>query len=138
MYARTFFLPIAFLLLALAGCQKPTDDPARAFRLFVDRVQAGDTDGAWDLLSRESQEQLTDLVKRRAAGSEGAIPEDPKEALFGSATLARPIEAVEVVKADERRAVLVVTHPGGERQEVVMVREEDGWRLSLEAPPAGP
>lgn len=127
----------AFLLacLAFAGCAKPTDDPAKTFRLFVERVQGGDTDGAWDLLSRDTRGALTDLVARRSAASGGAIPADPKQAVFGSATLARPIATVEVQEAGESRAVLRVTHPGGESQEVTMVREEGGWRLDLEVPP---
>lgn len=132
---------LALLALAvaasLAGCAKPTDDPAKAFRLFVDRVQAQDTDGAWELLSRDSQGALTDLVKRRSAESGGAIPADPKEAVFGSAALARPIEKVEVAEASDRRAILNVTHPGGESQQVTMVREEGGWRLDLDVPPGG-
>ena len=136
---RRTLLRRAALLLAFAavaaGCPAPPDDPARAFRLFVDRVQAGDTDGAWELLSRDSQEALTDLVKRRSAASGGAIPADPKQALFGSATLARPIEAVEVKQAGEKRAVLAVRHPGGESQDITMVREADGWRLELDLGP---
>jgi hypothetical protein len=129
----------ALLLLALAGaagCVKPTDDPVKTFRLFVERVQAQDTDGAWELLSRDTRGALTDLVARRSAASGGAIPADPKQALFGSATLARPIAGVEVAEPGDRRAVLRVTHPGGDTQSVTMVKEEGGWRLQLEVPPA--
>ena len=125
-------------LLALAGslaCSKPTDAPAKTFRLFVERVQAQDTDGAWDLLSSDTRAALTELVAKRAAASGGAIPADPKQAVFGSASLAAPIESVEVKEAGERRAILAVAHPGGESQEVTMVREEGGWRLDLEVPP---
>lgn len=140
MTARTLSRRITLILglaLALAGCRKPGDDPARAFRLFLDKVQIGDANGAWELLSKESQEELTELVKRRAAGSAGAIPADPKEALFGSATLAKPVEKIEVVKVDDHNAHLVVRHEGGGMEEVVMVREEGGWRLTLDPPPSG-
>lgn len=134
-HARRFAL-LVVLASSLAGCAKPTDDPAKTFRLFVERVQAQDTDGAWELLSSDTRGALTDLVQRRAAASGGAIPSDPKEAVFGSASLASPIQSVEVKESSDRRAILKVTHPTGESEAVTMVREEGGWRIDLEVSPA--
>lgn len=124
----------ALLAFALAGCTAPSDDPAKSFQLFLARVQEGRTGEAWKLLAKPSQEQLTALVNERIAGSGGAITGEPHQLVFGSAELVRPVEKVDVVSRDEARAVLRVTHLGGETRELVMLREPDGWKLSFDLP----
>lgn len=122
------------LALALAGCPTPAEDPSKSFQLFLSRVQEGRTSEAWKLLSKASQEQLTALVNERIASSGGTIAGEPHQLVFGSAELVRPVEKVEVVSRDEARAVLRVTHLGGETRELVMLREPDGWKLSFDVP----
>jgi len=124
------------LVAALAGsaCQPAAEDPAKAFQLFLARVQEGRTAEAWKLLSKGSQEQLTALVQERAAAAGGKLEGEVHQLVFGTAELARPVEKLDVVSRDEARAVLRVTHVGGEQKELVMLREPDGWKLSLELP----
>lgn len=130
------FLVASTLALALAaagGCRPADSDPERAFRHFVERVQARDARGAWALIAPESREALAAWVAARSAESGGAIPDDPAAAILGDAQLARPIESIEVTRRDERTATLEV-RAGGEVDRVEMVRTDEGWRVRIELP----
>lgn len=127
--------PISPLLVGVALLVLPTlasaeATPEGAFRTFVERVQSGDVDAAWALLSERTRTQLEALVRSRSAESGGAIPSDPKQAILGSASLARSIDRIDR-KKDGKDAVTLLVVSGEEEQEVRMVREGNGWRVDL-------
>ncbi|AKU90205.1 hypothetical protein AKJ08_0592 [Vulgatibacter incomptus] len=121
------------LLVLLASCDSPSSTPEKAFRTFVEKVQARDVEGAWDLLSLGTQQDLTTLIEQRAKATGGAIPSDPRVAVLGSASLAHPIDDLkEIAKSDDKAALEVTS--GGETRRVHMVREKGGWRVDLDVP----
>lgn len=121
---------LLFALPLLFSCQAADASPDKAFRTFVARLQQGDVDGAWDLLSKGSQDELSAIVHQKSKESGGAIPDDPKRVILGDATLARPIDAIEVQSRSDDRATLLV-RSGEESQPVQMVREGGRWKVDL-------
>jgi hypothetical protein len=122
---------LCFAALALNGChgrQSPDD----TFRAFTVAVLSHQTDSAWNLLSHDSQDALTDLVKRAAAESpKGQVPSDPKAFLFGEdAELARPVKEIKIKDQGDKLAHLDVTTDEGTHP-VTMVSENGGWKLDL-------
>lgn len=130
--ARRFLAAILLVsTMGLAwGCNASASSPEQAFRSFVGKLQAGDVDGAWDLLSRDSQDELSRIVHERSVESGGAIPDDPKRVILQDASLTRPIDEVEVEALEGDRAILTV-RSGGETMPVQMVREEGRWKVAL-------
>lgn len=124
--------PFALLsvVLALACNASSASSPEGAFRDFVAKLQAGDVDAAWELLSRDSRDELSRIVHERSVESGGAIPDDPKRVILGDASLTRPIDAVEVSERHDDRAILSV-RSGGETMPVQMVREGGRWKVAL-------
>jgi hypothetical protein len=124
---------IAFLLAApvLAAChaQQSPDDTFRAFTLAVISHQ---TDAAWELISKDSQEAMTQATAAAVAKApKGSIPTDPKSFLFGEdVELARPVRDIRVLDQNDKVAHLEVTSDDG-KHDITMVRENGGWKLDL-------
>ncbi len=118
-------------VLALAGChghQSPDD----TFRAFTVAVLSHQVDAAWALLTKDSQDAMTDLVKRAAAEApKGQVPSDPKSYLFGEdAELARPVKDIQILDQTDTIAHLEVTTEAGPHP-VTMISENGGWKLDL-------
>ena len=116
---------------SLAACHA-RQSPDEAFRAFTMAVVAGQPDAAWGLISKDSQEAMTELVKQAAAEAPpGQVPSDPKTFLFGEdAELARPVKEIKVVDDNGKVAHLEVTTAEGTHS-VTMVNENGGWKLDL-------
>lgn len=122
-----------FLWLGAAAChghQSPDD----TFRAFTVAVLSHQADAAWALLSKDSQESMTDATKQAVAQApKGDVPTDPKAFLFGEdVQLARPVKDIKVLDQNNKLAHLQVTTDDGDHP-VTMVREGDAWRLDLTA-----
>lgn len=127
---RIFFASLLSVLLLAAA---PSSSPEDTFRHFVDKVRAGDVDAAWKLLSKRSQDRLTELVRQHSAASEGKVPNDPKQVGLGHADLVRPIDRIErLAEEGDRVTIRVVSE--GDSQEVVLLREDGAWRVELATP----
>jgi len=130
---RSTFLSLLCLAsgLGLSAChghQSPDD----TFRAFTVAVLSRQSDTAWGLLSKDSQEAMTDLVKRAAAEApKGQVPSDPKAFLFGEdAELARPVKDIKITDQNDKTAHLEVTTEEGTHP-ITMVSENGGWKLDL-------
>lgn len=130
---KTFRILLAGLLSVLLLGASPASSPEETFRHFVDKVRAGDVDAAWQLLSKRSQERLTELVRQHSAASEGKIPNDPKRVGLGHADLVRPIDQIERLGAEGDRVTIRVRSEG-ESQEVILLREDGAWKVELATP----
>jgi hypothetical protein len=124
---------LAFLLVApaLAGChaQQSPDDTFRAFTLAVISHQI---DAAWELISKDSQEAMTQATAAAVARApKGSIPSDPKSFLFGEdVQLARPVRDIKVLDQNDKLAHLEIATDDG-KHNVTLVRENGGWKLDL-------
>jgi hypothetical protein len=116
---------------ALAAChahQSPDD----TFRAFTLAVLAHQTDVAWGLISKDSQEAMTQATAAAVARApKGSIPTDPKSFLFGEdVQLARPVRDIKVLDQNPKLAHLEVATDDG-KHNVTMVNEGGGWKLDL-------
>lgn len=136
---------LALLLLGVAGCGgTPTDDtPQGAVRLFTAAMDrsAGDRRGleeAYHLLSEPTRERL--VARARMTAALGAAEREPWEMLVeGTAHprfAPRPGGFREHVDATdpERATVTVSGSEPGQVAEILVVHEEDGWRVVLDVP----
>jgi hypothetical protein len=128
---RRLFACVLWLGLASCHGHQSPDDTFRAFTVAVLSHQA---DAAWALLTKDSQDAMTDATKQAVAQSpKGTVPTDPKAFLFGEdVQLARPVKDIKVLDQNAQRARLEVTTDDG-KHEVSMLQEGGGWRLDLTA-----
>jgi hypothetical protein len=124
---------LATLALAVASTACSRDPgPEAAYRSLVKAVAERDADGAWSLLSRDSQKRLDALAREAAARAPGVVPPSGRPLLLGDAALAsRPLELVEVASQEGDHAVLRVKEEGRPPREVSLVRQAGGWRVEL-------
>ncbi len=124
---------LATLALAVASTACSRDPgPEAAYRSLVKAVAERDADGAWSLLSRDSQKRLDALAREAAARAPGVVPPSGRQLLLGDAALAsRPLELVEVASQEGDHAVLRVKEEGRPPREVSLVRQAGGWRVEL-------
>ena len=124
------------IVLALAACGGPSDSsPEAAFRSFVAALQAtrddpGQVDRVIALLSSSDRRELrrrADATKR--LGGEAQTPADLL--VLERMEIAWTPQKVAVAKRAGRRAEIVATGPERQRARIVMVQEDDGWRVSL-------
>jgi hypothetical protein len=144
-HTRAALLAATALLAAAAGCRARRDacgDPVDVARIFVDRLEGGDTDGAVLLLSRAARAEL----ERRAAEASRRLeqPVKPAELLVPERSLlARPEWlALRSVAGDEawvdvRPAEDVGGQQRGPWSAQRLVREDGCWRVDLFHPPPG-
>jgi hypothetical protein len=130
----TFDVKLALSLLAAASltachAQQSPDD---TFRAFTVAVLSHQTDAAWALISKDSQEAMTQATAAAVAQApKGSIPTDPKSFLFGEdVQLARPVRDIKVVDQNAKTAHLEVTSDDG-KHPVTMTNENGGWKLDL-------
>ncbi len=139
--ARTVGVVVAAVLgagaiVAMTHCDGKSDStPEGAFRAFAAALQA----------TREDSEQLRRVhallsaadrreLERRAQASKrlgGDEREGAEMLITGRIEVAWAPKKVEVKQRSDRRAELAVTGPDRQRARVVMVREDEGWRVSL-------
>jgi len=138
------------LSLAIAACSRTVDDstPAGAARMFVSAMVLSTEDRrgleeAYHLLSQPTRAQLVQRARQTAAL--GAREREPWEMLVeGTAHLRfepRPGGFREQLDgSDPDRAIVTILGPhDGDRAELSLVREDDGWRIALDLPEsAGP
>lgn len=130
-------LGLALSLLAGAACQRATP-PDVAFRAFVKAAGDRDSDGAWAMLSHQTQASFTDFAKAAAAKAPGVVTSDPKLMLFGDAMQqVHQVKSVAILKEEAERAVLKVEDEGGRADEVTMVKEAGKWKVEIPIPPPG-
>jgi hypothetical protein len=126
-------LPVLALLgfLSLQACTRRAS-PDETFRAFTLSVLGHQSDQAWGMISKESQEALTTATKAAAAAApKGEIPDDPKAFLFGDDVgLAHPIEEITVAEEKGNVAFLSVKTKDGTHR-VRMVLEDGHWKLDL-------
>lgn len=119
------------LLVALPACQRDLP-PDAAYRALVRAMGDRDEEAAWDLLSDETRQRLTERARVAAAAAPGVVPADPRLLLAGDAPLAvLPPTSIAVLRADASRAILRVEAPGAPPREVELSRERGGWRVTL-------
>jgi hypothetical protein len=142
---RLRLIALGFVLLA---CGRSVDDstPAGTARLFVSAMarSADDRHGledAYHLLSEATRAQLVERARQTAAL--GARERQPWEMLVeGTAHLRfepRPGGYREQIDpADANRAtVAILGAHDGERADLALVHEPDGWRVALDLPSTG-
>ncbi len=119
------------LLVAVPACQRDLP-PDAAYRALVRAMGDRDEEAAWDLLSAETRQRLTERARVAAAAAPGVVPADARVMLAGDAPLAvLPPTAISVLRVDGTRAVLRVEAPGSPPREVELSRERGGWRVTL-------
>ena len=127
-------LAAAALLLPAACTRDP--GPEATYRALARAVADRDEDAAWALLSKGTQAWLEARARDAAKAAPGVVPPGARQMLLGDAALsAVPPTVIELVRGDEREAVLRVRSPGGDAVEVRLVREGGAWRV--EARPHG-
>ena len=118
-------------LVAVPACQRDLP-PDAAYRALVRAMAERDEEAAWDLLSAETRQRLTERARVAAAAAPGVVPADARAMLAGDAPLAvLPPTSIAVVRVEGSRAVLRVEAPGAPPREVELVRERAGWRVTL-------
>jgi len=101
-----------------------------AYSAIATSVEKGEYPKAYEALSAPTKQILESRARQLNADSDGGVRNDPS-VLFISANGQVPApEEVRLVSTDGRRAVLSVRSPRGAR-EVVMLKEEAGWKLDL-------
>jgi hypothetical protein len=101
-----------------------------AYSAIATSVEKGEYPKAYEALSAPTKQILESRARQLNADSDGGVRNDPA-ALFISTNSQVPApEDIRLVRSEERRAVLSVRSPRGQR-EVVMVKEASGWKLDL-------
>ena len=129
-YAVRLALPfLAMTSLAACHAQQSPDD---VFRAFTFAVMSHQTDTAWGLISKDSQEAMTQATAQAVAQApKGSIPTDPKSFLFGEdVELARPVRDIKVLDQNAKVAHLEVTTDQG-KHPITMVNQNGAWKIDL-------
>ncbi|MDQ3033911.1 MAG: hypothetical protein M3Y87_15955 [Myxococcota bacterium] len=137
--------PLALALLALVGCSRELDDstPEGAAGMFLAAIEQSSTDRdalrrAYEVIDSESQRRLSE--RARSATALGAREYEPWEMIVHGRALLRfvPQRGSGLRARDgalEDEAIVVVTGEAeGQRAEVPMRLEDDGWRVVLDVP----
>ena len=119
------------VFMALAACDKPRgSSPVDAYTSFSKAAQHGDYKAAYAALSQPTQKRLAARSKEISSASGGAIKDDPAALAFSGTTRPEPLTEVKLVREDADRCVLAAAARGSSQQ-VVMVREQEGWKVDL-------
>ncbi len=133
-------LPAALAVaLSLVACNREPG-PDGAYRALARAVSERDADAAWAVLSAGSQRWLEGRATRAAAMAPGVVAANARAMLVGDAALGvRPPAAISVASTTGERAVLSVEPAGGgERRQVLVVREGGRWKVELPLPEPAP
>lgn len=151
--ARTVTCAWLALTLALgaSGCARERDDstPEGALALFLEAIERSEQDAealrdAYALIDAESQRRLRD--RARTAAALGAREYEPWEMLVqgrtrlrfvarrGVGLRARPVTREDGTTRDDESIVVVTGEGEGQRAEIPMRLEDDGWRVVLAIP----
>ena len=126
--------PLAAALLLLAACSRPTDVAVQ----FHEALNAGNGAKAFALLSKPTQDKLTEISKKAHDASGGTVSEDAAlmiahgdPSIYPTPTPAQP-KAVRatMISTDGPRAKVSV-HIGEAAHEMDLVKENGRWRIDL-------
>lgn len=130
---------LALAIAATACSRKPVDaTPEGAVREFTERIartgaDPGAAKGAYDLLSKSTQENLTERARRYTAASGKHI--SPEEMIAPQSYLERFSPHEFKSKILGARALVTVTGVEAEEAaEIPCVFQDGGWRLELPLP----
>lgn len=118
-----------FLSLGASGCDRfAASDPVGAYQSFTRALERGEPKAAFKVLSKRTQQRLTEQAAAASKASGGAIKADVAELTFPM--LGRPgnVTEVKLLRRENDRAVLQVT-ADGRPQELTMVLEDGAWRI---------
>lgn len=133
---------VALAAALLGGCSdEPTEDtPEGALRLFLDAMDRSQWDRealreAYALLSRTARSRLEQRAARASSLSSRETEgwEMLAQGRFRLRFAPKRAGGMET-EMREPRAVVIVRGEGGQRAEVPMVEEDDGWRVDLRLP----
>ena len=111
-----------------------TEAPAQVYRSFATSMNRGDMKVAWELLSHDTQAELTREAQAIARVRGLPAPADGRQlAFFDSFMLHREIRSTTIDARTADRATVVVTDDGGGQQTINTVREGKQWRVDLTA-----
>ncbi len=120
------------LLFATACVDQPAAAPATAYKAFVSASDHGDSQAAWALLSKPTQDELTRQATAVATARGQPAPADGRVLAFGERYFLRSrVKDVDVVQSAGDHATVEVLDDAQQKQRVQMVREGTGWRLDL-------
>jgi len=133
--SRSHQVPVVALTLMLAGCPVlDADAPAGAYRSFASAMAHGDSKTAWDLLSHETQQELTRQAGVVAKARGLPPPADGRQVAFmDSFFIHREIKTTTIATRSGDRATVLVSDDKGGQQTISTVRERKGWRVDLTA-----
>ena len=122
---------VALLLLALGGCDRAST-PQDAYRYFHQQVRKGELQKAWGVLSKPTQDALTERARAVSEASGGTEKPEPLNLFFADVPPPPDVTEVSLVREEGNEATVLVRSPGGDH-EVRMVREPSGWKVDLSA-----
>ncbi|QSQ23846.1 hypothetical protein JY651_02350 [Pyxidicoccus parkwayensis] len=126
-----WLVALVLLGLGLGGCNRQ-DSPQGAYRAFYDSVRKGERKDAWAVLSKATQDALTERAK--AVGEASGSAEKPEPLDFFFANVPPPPDVTEVsLVREEGDTATVLVRSAGSNHEVRMVREPSGWKVDLTA-----
>ena len=121
---------LALVLCAAWGCQRAqAESPEDAYRAFLRAIQKDEDTTAFATLSTPSRQALEVRAHAASDASGGAIPADAAKLLSGYARPA-PVTEIRTMQEDHTHVTLEVT-AGGEKSQVKMVQERQGWRIDV-------
>ena len=129
-------LATAVTVLFVAACSGATSSPEKAAKSFVEKVYAGDADGAVKMIHIPEEE-------RQQAGMEELVAGKIKSSVARQKAFAEQhggVDGIEVEEAeqdsrDDKRAVvqLAVKFKDGQikPEQVKVIKTDDGWKIRL-------
>lgn len=118
---------VAFVL----ACVPPKPGPAEVWRAFAEAAAKRDANGAWGLLSAESQGMLTRAARAVAAVEGQPEPPDGRRLIFSDVSTQPALKQTEAVFDGPDAARVLVLDEADGRGTVRFVREEGRWKLDV-------
>jgi hypothetical protein len=122
---------LALVLLGLGGCHRQ-DTPQGAYKVFHDKVRKGELREAWAVLSKPTQDALTERARAVGEASGGTEKPEPLALFFANVPPPPDVTEVSLVREEGDKATVLVRSPASSH-EVRMVREPSGWKVDLSA-----
>jgi hypothetical protein len=126
---------LALLAVAVLSCGR-RDGPAETYRAFATAAREGRADVVWSLLSERSRASLDARAHELArAAPPGTVSASGVDLVLGDGAFRAPkVKSAIVLRESGDAAVVAVELEGGERRDVELVREGEGWKVVI--PPA--
>ncbi|MCY1020695.1 hypothetical protein [Pyxidicoccus sp. MSG2] len=126
-----WLVALVLLGLGVGGCNRQ-DTPQGAYRAFHEGVRKGDERAAWAVLSKSTQDALTERARVVGEASAGSEKPEPQDLFFANVPPPPDVTEVSLVREEGDTATVLVRSPGS-NHEVRMVREPSGWKVDLSA-----